>query len=483
MKKTSSNFILIIILLSANFINSRYASAQSNITKSITSIHQTISDKALLTQLKSEEAESGLAILVDLSINKIISKSSFIKKGKLYVSDSSLFTQPIEPGSLIMPMSAAIIMDNFGVTLNDTCDLEKGKTVFDGHVIVDAEQHGKRYTNLKNILGESSNVGISKLVNNNFKSHDSKISFENKIKNCIESNNYISKDTTNNSLLPLKAIGYGIQLTPNEIFNFYKRVANSDATLFEHQSTMSQVQNALAEVCENGTAKLLFTDSKYSFAGKTSTSLVSGKNGYSNVQFQAAFIGYSSAINPRYACMVIIKCHPHAASHFGASVAGPVFKTIMENALKSVTSYKVIKDSFEKIIAPDSIQLLLSKNMKYYHHLEDSISNIRRTAFEKDPNYKEQIKSFVIEGKEYTGYDGGALGYYMNACWSHAFDIIKKFMPITRVAGCGNEYDSISSNHNINYYICEFFERTYANSNIGEPIIKSKNLQIYFYDK
>jgi hypothetical protein len=33
--------------------------------------------------------------------------------------------------------------------------------------------------------------------------------------------------------------------------------------------------------------------------------------------------------------MVIIKCKPNSPNHFGATVAGPVFKEIMEAALKN----------------------------------------------------------------------------------------------------------------------------------------------------
>jgi cell division protein FtsI (penicillin-binding protein 3) len=336
MKKSASILISLITLCLTSVINIQFVNAQNTVSSKLTNNYQLISNQILLAKLKSEQAESGLVVLVDLSINKVISKSSFIKKGNEYISDSSLLTQPIEPGSMIMPMSAAIIIDNFGVTLNDTCDLEKGKTFFNGRVIVDAEQHGMHFTNLKTILAESSNVGIAKLVTNNFQSHNNKINFDDNIRNYVGSNKYILKETRDNSLLPFKAIGYGVLLTPIEIFNFYKRVANSDSTLFNNASTLSQIQNALIEVCNNGTAKRLFSDSKYSFAGKTSTSLVAGKKGYGKAQFQAAIIGYSSIIKPRYACMVIIKCHPHAANHFGASVAGPVFKTIMENALKKL---------------------------------------------------------------------------------------------------------------------------------------------------
>ena len=179
-----------------------------------------------------------------------------------------------------------------------------------------------------------------------------------------------------------------------------------------------------------------------------------------------------------------IKKHPQAFSD--KKLLAKLISEKADNGLAVVmdlSTNKIIQEPFEKVMAPDSIQILLSANMKYYHHLEDSISKLRRDAFEKDSNYIEQVKTFIIDGKKYTGYDGGALGYYMKACWTNAQEIIKKFMPITKVSGCGNQYDYKSQNRNVNYYNCELDQKNYTRSNASEPIMKSKNYYIYFYDK
>lgn len=295
---------------------------------------QSFSDQTLLAKLKMEQAESGLAVLVDVNTGNIIAKSSYIKKANQFATDSSLYTKAIEPGSLIMPMSAAILMDNFSIKLTDSIDLEEGKTIIDGRVIVDAELHGHRFANLKTIVSESSNVGIAKMTYSAFKNNNSLLNFNDLIMHYVGNQNYIPETSADKSIIPFQSFGYGLQLTPQQILNFYTRVAHSDPSLFKNPTTLKQVQEALIDVCENVTAKRLLDGSKYSYAGKTGTSLVAGKNGYTNKQFQAAFIGYSSAQNPKYACMVIIKCRPNAPNHFGAAVAGPVFKAIMEKALK-----------------------------------------------------------------------------------------------------------------------------------------------------
>ena len=296
---------------------------------------QTQSDIALVEKLIAENAEGGLAVLVDLKSNKIVSKSGFTKKGKDYVMDTTLFNKPIEPGSLMLPMSAAMIMDNYGVTLNDTTNLEGGKTILNGRVIVDAEHHDIKTANLKQIIAESSNVGIAKMVDKTFMAHNYELNFKDVMNDYVGTPKIIPNEDILTSQIPYQSFGYGVLLTPNEIFNFYKRVAQSDSTLFKHPETLTQVQVALAEVATNGTAKSLFRGAKYIYAAKTGTVLVADpKKGYANNQFQSEFIGYDNNVNPSYACMVIIKCKPQALNHFGATVAGPVFKSIIENALQ-----------------------------------------------------------------------------------------------------------------------------------------------------
>ena len=177
-------------------------------------------------------------------------------------------------------------------------------------------------------------MGIAKMVNNSFKSNNYQLHFEDYIKSYVGNSNYTIDESDEKLKLPYQAFGYGLLLTPNQILNFYTRVAKSDPSLFTNPNTLKQVQDALVEVCQNGTAKKLFHDTKLPVAGKTGTSLVAGKNGYGINQFQSSFVGYSSTQNPKYACIVIIKCKPNTPNHFGATVAGPVFKEIMQIALK-----------------------------------------------------------------------------------------------------------------------------------------------------
>jgi cell division protein FtsI (penicillin-binding protein 3) len=107
-------------------------------------------------------------------------------------------------------------------------------------------------------------------------------------------------------------------------------------------STIKSLHTALEGVCINGTAKKLFVNSLYKVAGKTGTALVSnGNKFYSEGIFQSSFVGYFPAENPQYTIAVIIINHPHAANHFGASVAGPVWKEIADRLYSTYIQNKM----------------------------------------------------------------------------------------------------------------------------------------------
>jgi hypothetical protein len=437
-----------------------------------------ISDKILLAKLKAEQAENGLAILYDLKNNIIVSESYFSKNGKYYKKDPSLYNKAIEPGSLILPMSGALIMDNFGVTLSDTVDLEQGKAIINGRVIMDAEQYGKQAANLLTIISESSNVGIAKMVNKSFKKTNNQYNFQDVINEYVGDTIYKLNETSDIYQIPFQSFGYGLQLTPNQILNFYKRVAQSDSTLFNNLNTLTQVQKALKEVCTNGTAKTLFRDNKNTFAGKTGTSLVYGKNGYASRQFQSSFIGYDAVESPNYICLVIIKCKPKSPNHFGASVAGPVFKSIMENILKKNRDNENLNPDVIKIEVPKEYQDELLKNRNHYHHLEDSVSAISNHDLQSDSSRFSLSNKFYVDGKWQSGYDGGIIGYYMSACWKNALPIINKFIEIDRVIGCSSE--QIGDNQTIYHYTCVKYIKTRATFKNGNPVYKTEYIDVYF---
>jgi cell division protein FtsI (penicillin-binding protein 3) len=106
-------------------------------------------------------------------------------------------------------------------------------------------------------------------------------------------------------------------------------------------------------VVTEGTAKKVFKGMPFKVAGKTGTAHVKDgkKIEYDDGVYQASFVGYFPADNPQYTCIVVIRTKPHAASHFGGTLAAPVFKQIAEKLYalyvekKNPYLYTITKDS------------------------------------------------------------------------------------------------------------------------------------------
>jgi cell division protein FtsI (penicillin-binding protein 3) len=288
-------------------------------------------ETALLKLLIKHQAENGLVIVKDVQTGEITHFAAFNSKkgkiGRIYFKDSALKDRQMEPGGFMVPITAAILMDNFGVSLNDTVDLEGGSTMLDGINIVDMERHGIRSANLLRIIAENSNVGITKFTKKNILIGSDIIN--QKLKGYILNEPFTPSYYERAVNQAVASFGFGLMLTPSQILTFYDRVAKGDCTLFNNPTTGNNIKQALLEVTKKGTAKSLFKDTSVQVASKTGTILVLGKKGYIRDQFYSGMAGFAPYDNPRYSCIVVIKCKPHAPSYFGSQVAGELFKEMM----------------------------------------------------------------------------------------------------------------------------------------------------------
>ena len=71
----------------------------------------------------------------------------------------------------------------------------------------------------------------------------------------------------------------------------------------------------------------------YSAAGKTGTAQKLEGRGYSNSRHCAWFVGFSPADKPRVVVAVLVD-EPQGTAYYGGQVAAPVFKAVVENALR-----------------------------------------------------------------------------------------------------------------------------------------------------
>jgi len=93
--------------------------------------------------------------------------------------------------------------------------------------------------------------------------------------------------------------------------------------------SIEKAKEILEGVVLRGTATSL-KSAPYSVAGKTGTAQIATPNkGYDKRNYNASFVGYFPADNPKYSCIVVVS-KPSTGRYYASSVAVPVFKEIAD---------------------------------------------------------------------------------------------------------------------------------------------------------
>jgi cell division protein FtsI (penicillin-binding protein 3) len=166
--------------------------------------------------------------------------------------------------------------------------------------------------------------------------------------------------------LPWQSVGYEVMQTPLQTLAFYNAVANQGKLVrplfvekikrhgqviknFEpvvlnpeicSSHTLKILQNCLEGVMIRGTGKQL-KSSLFTIAGKTGTAQLRGETGYRNEKvraYQASFVGYFPAEQPRYSCLVFV-AEPKI-NQGGSRVSGTVFTAIANKVYSTHLEYQ-----------------------------------------------------------------------------------------------------------------------------------------------
>lgn len=331
---------------------------------------QDVAESALYNHLIEHQAEWGCAVLMEVETGQIkaIANLTKDKKTNTYkeVYNYAVGTS-IEPGSTFKLASMLVLLEDDKINLKDTIDIGKGYTVYHGLTIKDV--HGVRdgRVSKKEVFTLSLNTGVSRLVYNAYSTNPQK--YINRLydmsinqKSGIDipgEGEPLIKNTKNKSWskvsLPFMSIGYELRMTPMQLLTFYNAVANNGKmvrpmfvkeirqagktiktfdTEFIDKSicsdaTIEKAHELLEGVVESGTAQSL-NKSVYKIAGKTGTAQIANLNkGYDKTNYNASFVGYFPADNPKYSCIVVVS-KPSTGRYYASSVAVPVFKEIAD---------------------------------------------------------------------------------------------------------------------------------------------------------
>ncbi|AXI84507.1 penicillin-binding protein 2 [Xylella taiwanensis] len=275
-------------------------------------------------------------------------------------------TDLIEPGSTMKPLTIATALQAGVVTPDTVIDTNPGYLSLGRFTIRDVPRNNG-VLNVTGVITRSSNIGAAKIV--------AKVP-DQTFYQLIQGFGYGTAPHSgfpgeSSGVLPLPArwsgtskttmsYGYGLSVTPLQIAQAYAALGNggklipptfvkgqhAEARQVIDSQVARQVIGMMETVVTRGGAKAAAILG-YHVAGKTGTARKTGANGYESGHYNALFAGLVPATHPRFATVIVIN-DPQGKVYYGGLVSAPVFRRVMEGALRLMD------------VSPDDIQSWLA---------------------------------------------------------------------------------------------------------------------------
>jgi cell division protein FtsI (penicillin-binding protein 3) len=358
---------------------------------------QDVAENALMRMLVGNNSLHGTAIVMETATGKIKAIANLGQRknadgtvmkdaygNSIYDEDLNYgIGKATEPGSVFKLATLMSLMEDKYVTMNSIVNCEGGKKNFYGLTIKDSHLGLYNELTVKEAFERSSNVAFAKLADQYYHSEPSKFIYHlhkfrldtlTGVDLTASSGKPTIKKPTNrswaNTTIPYMAHGYEELVTPLHMLTLYNAVANNGKMMKPYlvsairqygvevrtikpvvldekicsDETLAQLKECLLGVVESehGTARII-KDSAYQIAGKTGTAVTALDNrGYNkgNKIYQASFIGYFPANQPKYTMAVVIQNSKDSKKIYGADVSGVVFKEISDRIYGSYLSTK-----------------------------------------------------------------------------------------------------------------------------------------------
>jgi cell division protein FtsI (penicillin-binding protein 3) len=326
---------------------------ESEIRLSIDAKLQKIVSSIVYQDLKSFDAKSAIAAAMDVHTGEILFSVSYptFDGNNFTKFDKKLWKEPLfnylfEPGSIFKAVTFASLFENGFLRGNEKVNCENGKYSIAGHIFNDVKKH--KLLTYDEVFAYSSNIGTIKLTDslNSKKFYESikKYGFgisTNPVGFTDEAG--LVRDVKEWSLLskPSISIGQEILVTPVQMLRFYAAIANGGyliaPTVLKSQlkdkkqifssKTSEFMKRLLIKAVNEGTGQNSKSE-VLQIAGKTGTAQKFDKSlrKYSNTDYNASFIGFFPAENPKFAVLVLFDSPKK--SIYGGNTAAYTFKRI-----------------------------------------------------------------------------------------------------------------------------------------------------------
>ena len=354
---------------------------------------QDIAHTALLQQLEKYNADHGCVVVMEVETGAVKAISNLGKTSRNTYSETYNYAvgERVEPGSTFKTMAFLAALEDDVIQPFTKVNTGDGKLRFFGKFDVkDTKIGGHGILTAAKVVEVSSNVGIVKIINDQYKSNPKR--FVDRLFNMglnkplgisirgepAPQIPYPSERTWDGLDLPWMAYGYGVSMTALQILAFYNAIANKGEMVkprfitrigklgetpektvgkvvinpsIASENTLEIIQKILANVVEKewGTANSI-QDETLKMAGKTGTTQLDYTT--DTVQYISSFVGYFPADQPKYSCIVMIHRPDKTKGYYGATVAAPVFKQIAKRVQNTIPKAIMLEQSVIDSLQP-----------------------------------------------------------------------------------------------------------------------------------
>jgi len=347
----------------------RSLSDGKDIILTIDAVIQNIAEQAIGKAVRRFNARSGMAIVMVPSSGEILAIANYplfnpnsYKRFPKYVWRTRVVTDPFEPGSTMKVFLAAAALESGKCTPETKVDCENGVYTILDRVIHDTHPHG--VLSLFEIVKYSSNIGAAKIARmiGPKQLYDTlyKFGFGQKTEVGLPGEtagklrNYLAWYPIDTATI---AFGQGISVSALQLVTaisamanggmlvkprIIDRILNPDGSVLEKQEpefVRRVVSSAVAESVRKMMQAVTEPDGTgpravpkgYTVCGKTGTAQILNSRGtYEHCDYNALFVGFSPAKNPKLAVVVVITAPQ--GSHYGGVVAAPAFREILSKS-------------------------------------------------------------------------------------------------------------------------------------------------------
>lgn len=366
---------------------------------------QEILEEKLMRGLKEYQAENALGIVMEPNTGEILAMAGFNKDHKhrsaqelrsvTNIAASFMF----EPGSTLKPITALLALEKDIYKPTDIIDCTDYHLEYESEERIIKDDHKYKTLSFKDIIAYSSNVGISRIV----EEIGSKVLYERMIamgfghrtgSNISDEASGIFRKLKDWQGFSLHSISFGqeISVSALQLANAYCSLANGGKVMQPHlikeirdnqnrivssfkpkvmrtisdEKSLDTLKVFLKGVVDYGTA----TGTKLehlTIAGKTGTSekAISGKIGYEEEMYTSVFAGFFPVDNPEYVIVIVYdEADYESYSYYASLSAVPTFKKVVEkivNLPETNVMANVKEDNKHFVVAPNIIGMQLDK--------------------------------------------------------------------------------------------------------------------------